>query len=360
MCAYIGSSIFSPGIASLRSDLGATQTVATLGTSLSVFGYAIGPMLWSPMSECPSIGRNSVYLATLGIFVLIQLPIATATNIETVLVFRFFSGVFGSPPQAMGGATLSDIYAPRRRSYAVGVWELSAWAAPALGPLVGGLAAEYLDWRWTVWELLAMNTIMFMVIFAFLPETSAATILYCRTKRLRSSDPSKTSPADVPPRQSIRAITHEILVRPFSLCFREPICLLLNTYTALLTGLFFAWFETLPIVLVDVYKLDLVKLGLAFLGLLLGATTAFLIFSIWFRCSESKKYKRSGQRKPEERFIPLMAGCFFIPISLFVFGWTAREDISCLVPIIGSGMFSLGSFSLFVSIYQILWVLECC
>lgn len=352
MSAYIGTSIFSPGIASMTAELHTSEIVATLGTSLSLLGYAIGPMAWSPLSECPSIGRNPVYIATLAVFVLIQIPIAMATTIETVLIFRFFSGMFGAVPQATGGATLSDIYSPRRRSYAVGLWELSAWAAPALGPLVGGLAAQYWGWRWTIWELMTANCVIFVMIFCFLPETSASNILYRRAKRLRSNvaeSSSKVSAKALPPRQPIGQLIHQTLVRPFTLCFREPICLLLNTYTALLTGLFFAFFETFPVVFVEVYHLDLVHLGFAFFGLLFGAVTSFMIFSVWFSCSEGKKFDRCGQRKPEERFIPLMAGCIFIPLSLFTFGWTARENIPCLVPIVGSGMFSLGSFSLFVS-----------
>ena len=309
-------------------------------------------MVWSPLSECPSIGRNPVYIATLGLFVLVQVPTALATNIETVLIFRFLSGVFGAVPQAIGGATLSDIYSPRRRSYAIGLWELSSWAAPALGPLVGGVAAQYWGWRYTIWELMTFNCVMFVAIFCFLPETSASNILYRRAKRVRASvvnSSSKISAKATAPRQPLGALIHQTLVRPFMLCFREPICLLLNTYTALLTGLFFAFFETFPVVFVEVYHLDLVHLGFTFFGLLCGAITSFLIFSIWFSTSESKKFNKCGQRKPEERFVPLMAGCMFIPVSLFTFGWTARADVPCVVPVVGSGMFSLGSFSLFVS-----------
>ena len=339
-------------------ELHTSQTVATLGTSVSLLGYAIGPMIWSPISETPSIGRNAVYLTTLAIFILVQLPIAFATNIETVLIFRFLSGVFGSPPQATGGATLTDIYAPCRRSYAIGLWELSGWAAPTLGPLLGGLAAQRGGWRWTVWELIAINCVMFLVLFCFLPETSSSNILYRRAKRLRSSvntEPFQPRSTKKLPRQRMAAYVKHTLIRPFTLCFGEPICLVMNSYTALMTGLFFAWFETVPVVFGSVYKFDLVHLGLCCLGLLAGVSFAYLIFLVWFRCSESKKYTRNNVRKPEERFIPLMAGCSLVPLSLFIFGWTAREDVSCLIPIAGSALFSIGSYSLFVS-SQILYL----
>lgn len=341
----------------MTAELDSSPTVATLGTSLSLLGYAVGPMVWSPLSENPSIGRNPIYISTLGIFILIQFPIALATNVETVIVFRFLSGVLGSPVLAIGGATLSDIYLPRRRSYAVGLWELSAWAAPTIGPLVGGLAAQTWGWRWTIWELTIMNFVMFLIVFCFLPETSASNILFRRARQSGSSpgDATTEKSAAKEPIFAMIAASMQNLGRPFTLCFREPICLLLNTYTALSTGLFFAWFETLPLVFANVYKFDLVHTGLASLGLLVGATTSYLCYLTYFRCSEGKKINNWGIIKPEERFVPLMAGCAFMPMGLFVFGWTAKEDVPCLVPVMGVGMFSLGSFSLFVNHHTYLY-----
>lgn len=79
---YIGSSIYSAGIAgpnSVTEVFHITDTVALLGLTLlycrywaaglpqyivliaahalSVLGYGIGPMLWSPLCDLPQIGR---------------------------------------------------------------------------------------------------------------------------------------------------------------------------------------------------------------------------------------------------------------------------------------------------------------
>lgn len=42
-----------------------------------------------------------------------------------------------------------------------------------------------------------------------------------------------------------------------------------------------------------------------------------------------------------------MAGGILIPISMFWFGWTARESVHWIVPIIGSSLFAAGIFLLF-------------
>ena len=349
---YLGSSIYAPGIPGVMADLDTSQIVATLGTSLSIIGYATGPMLWSPLSEAPKIGRNPVYITTLAVFVLLQLPIALAPNVETVLIFRFLSSFFGSPAMALGGATVNDMYLPLKRSYGLALWELSTWIGPALGPLIGGFAVQTGGWRWTIWELVWINVPMLLFISCFLPETSASNILYRRAKRMRRqsarNDRLRSEAELRPPNVTGGGFLYETLARPWVLCFQEPICLLLNAYTALITILLFAWLEIFPVVFTDIYAFDHPHVALAFLGLLSGAVIATLIFAIWFRVTGSKNFDRDD-RLPEKRFIPLMAGCCFIPISLFVFGWAATPRVHPIVPIFASGLFSIGGFSLFVS-----------
>lgn len=48
---YIGSAIYTPGIETITMDFGVSQVKATLGLTLFVAGYGIGPMLWAPLSE---------------------------------------------------------------------------------------------------------------------------------------------------------------------------------------------------------------------------------------------------------------------------------------------------------------------
>ena len=341
------------------SEFHVSQLTATFGTALCVLGYAVGPMLWSPLSEVPSIGRNNIYLVTLTIYILFQFPIALAQNIETLLVFRFLTGFVGSPALATGGATVADMYSMEQRSYGLGLWQLSTWIGPSLGPLIGGFAAQSQGWRWTEWVLVWINVVVLFMIFCFLPETSGANILYRRARRLHhNAGPENALRCENKPIQPARSgrmsVAYETLVRPFVLCFQEPICILLNAYTALICGLFFIWLESFPIVFSGIYDFNLVEVGLAFIGLLIGSFVAFGVFIAWFHFTSAKD---SGcicrlSPMPEERFVPLMWGCIFIPACLFIFGWSARKDIHWMLPILGSSLFSIGGFSLFVRLFD--------
>ena len=84
------------------------------------------------------IGRNAPYIITLAIFVGLQPAVATAKSPATYFVLRFVSGFFGSPALATGGASIADMFGPKKRAYGIGIWGMSAVCGPSIGPLIGG------------------------------------------------------------------------------------------------------------------------------------------------------------------------------------------------------------------------------
>lgn len=115
----------SPGYESLIMEFGTNHTIATLGLTLFVIGYGIGPLFLAPLSEIPAIGRTPPYVITLALFVILQPITATVQNIPGLLVLRFLAGFIGSPVLATGGASLGDMFSPKTRPYAIGVWGLA-------------------------------------------------------------------------------------------------------------------------------------------------------------------------------------------------------------------------------------------
>jgi DHA1 family multidrug resistance protein-like MFS transporter len=145
--------VMSSGIAgpnSIMSTFDVSQTSALVGLTLFVLGYGLGPMIFSPLSEMPSIGRNRLYIGPLTVFVALQFPTIYARNFNTVLAMRFLAGFFGSPALATGGATLADIFAPQHITYSLGIWGCAAVCGPTLGPLLGGFAFQANGWQWCV------------------------------------------------------------------------------------------------------------------------------------------------------------------------------------------------------------------
>jgi DHA1 family multidrug resistance protein-like MFS transporter len=305
------------------------------------------------------------------IFVLFQLPTVFSVNFGMLLAFRFLTGFFGSPALATGGASIADMYRPKKQVYGLAVWGIGAVCGPVLGPLVGGFAVMAEGWTWTIWELMWLSGVCWVFLFLFFPETSSPNILHRRTKRLRkltgndklTCEPdimsAEMKPKDVrivtPLEEPLRMLTlcqiiMMSLVKPFTLMFTEPIVFLLNLYIALIYGLLYIWFESFPLVFEAIYGFNLGLEGVAFLGILVGTFVAAIVLFAWNYFYLEKQFDENGNIEPEKRLIPAMVGCFFVPICLFWFGWASRSNVHWIVPIIGSGFFGVAAFTLFQAV----------
>lgn len=228
---------------------------------------------------------------------------------------------------------------------------------PALGPLVGGFAAESEGWQWTIWELMWISGACLIFLFFFLPETSTSNILYRRTTRYRKAtgNPNlKCQPELEADEMTGKEAAQMVLICPFTLSFTEPICFVLNLYIALIYALLYLWFESFPIVFIGIYHFSLGTQGLAFVGILIGALCVMFPFFWYFHRYTEPKFNENGTIRPEERLKPAIVGAFFIPICLFWFGWSARPNVHWIMPIIGSAFFPVGAFLLFITVLSYL------
>ena len=137
------------------------------------------------------------------------------------------------------------------------------------------------------------------------------------------------------------------LVKPITLNFTEPIVFLLNLYIALIYGLLYIWFESFPLVFVEIYGFSLGLEGVTFLGIMVGTLVAVTVIFLWNYYYLEKQFDAAGNIEPEKRLMPALVGCFFVPVCLFWFGWSSRKSIHWIMPVIGSSFFGLASFALF-------------
>ncbi|OJJ97126.1 hypothetical protein ASPACDRAFT_32923 [Aspergillus aculeatus ATCC 16872] len=297
-----------------------------------------------------------IYVATLIVFVFFQFAVIYAKNLGMLLAFRFLTGFLGSPVLATGGASIGDMWSPKIRDYMIAIWASFAIAAPVLGPLVGGFAASAKGWTWTIWELLWVSGFALVLVFFFLPETFAPNILSRRARRIRriTGNQRYASKAEIEIAQvAPRDVVFEAIVRPFALCFLEPIVLLMNLYIALIYGILYIWFEAFPIVFGEKHGFNPGETGLAFLGIMIGAVfIALPAYVYWKYRWQSHQIDQNGYISPEEHLPPACLGAVCLPISLFWFGWTGNfASVHWIVPVIASMLFSFGGYLIFNSIF---------
>lgn len=111
---------------------------------------------------------------------------ATAKDIQTILITRFFSGFFGSAPVTNTGGVMADIWPPQQRGIAVVGYAVTLVGGPMLAPTIGSaLTQSYLGWRWT--EYLTGIVMMAQVVLdvILLDESYPPVLLSYKARRLR-------------------------------------------------------------------------------------------------------------------------------------------------------------------------------
>ncbi|MFD4901732.1 MFS transporter [Streptomyces sp. NPDC058411] len=141
----LDSSVVAIANPEIGRDLGASTADLQWVTNAYLIAMAALLILGGKLGD--RFGRHAVYMAgTLG-FTLASVAIALSGSIEGVIAFRAVQGLFAALliPNTLG--LLRAVFPPRKFGMAVGLWAMVASCSTALGPIVGGLLIEHVNWE---------------------------------------------------------------------------------------------------------------------------------------------------------------------------------------------------------------------
>ena len=93
-------------------------------------------------------GRLRVWRIGAAIFVAASLASGLAHGSVMLLISRAFQGVGGAILASTAAALITAVYPPQHRGRAIGINVTILYLGLATGPLIGGLIAQHLGWRW--------------------------------------------------------------------------------------------------------------------------------------------------------------------------------------------------------------------
>jgi MFS family permease len=87
---------------------------------------------------------------------------ATAKDFQTLMLTRFFAGMFASRPLAVVGGAFSDLFGNETRGIAIAAFSTFVFLGPFISPTVGAFITQsYLGWRWTEYITGIMGALAF-------------------------------------------------------------------------------------------------------------------------------------------------------------------------------------------------------
>ncbi|KAJ5154305.1 uncharacterized protein N7500_009744 [Penicillium coprophilum] len=347
LCVALASSAYSGTVGSLLAEFKCSHEVITLGLSLMVLGYAVGPLLWAPISE--SVGRRNIFLLSYTGYTIFTAGCCGSQNVWTLIILRFFTGLFGSSALCIPGGQIADMFKAELRGLGIGVFCLAPFIGPALGPIIGGFLGEAAGWRWVMGLLALFGALLTLLAFVFMPETYAPALLRARAERLSQATSKVYLTAEDAKNPVIfKELVKHALLRPWVLLFREPIVFSLTLYMSAIYGTLYMCFAAFPIVFQEKRGWNAGVGGLGFTGVLVGLIVGILII-----CWDNKRYVRiyhatDGFAPPECRLPAVIAGGVSIVVGLAWFAATDSPNIHWVVPIMAGAPFGAGFVLVFI------------
>ncbi|KAK1148202.1 hypothetical protein N8T08_010848 [Aspergillus melleus] len=349
------SAIFSSTVGSTSAQFGVSTEVTTLGVTLYVLGFATGPTFWAPASEL--YGRRWPITAGIVGYSIFTIGTATAKDVQTIMLTRFFAGVFAAAPLAIVPAAFADMYNNRTRGVAIAMFAMAVFVGPFASPFTGGfITMSYLGWRWTMYISAIMGFLGVVLLLLFFRETYPPVLLQEKAAILRR----QTRNWGIHAKQDEVEIDFKELMtvnfsRPFRMLFTEPIVFLVTVYMSFIYGLMYALLAAYPVVFQGIHGMNLGVGSLPFIGLMTGE---FLggAFTLLGQGSYNKKLAANNDMPVSEwRLPPAIVGGIAFTMGLFWFGWTGfTSNIHWMAPTASGVLTGFGIYVIFLQCFNYL------
>lgn len=172
MLGFLATDMYLPAFSTMQTTLATTPGYISASLSIFLGGFAIGQLLWGPLSD--KLGRRPVLIAGLTLFALGCLGMIWVENIYLLLALRFLQAIGVCAAAVSWQALVVDRYSAdvAKRTFAT-IMPLVA-LSPALAPLLGAWVLNHFDWEAIFALLLAIGVLLLICSFRIQETKKAA------------------------------------------------------------------------------------------------------------------------------------------------------------------------------------------
>lgn len=167
--AFIDGTVITIALPALQSDLGASFWA--LQWIANAYALLLGGLILIGGAAGDRFGRRRVFVSGIGIFAVASLACAIAPNVQSLILARGVQGVGAAllVPQSL--AIIASSFPKDVRGRAIGIWAGASAITTAMGPPVGGVLIDALDWRAVFWINLPLSVAAIWLALRYIPES---------------------------------------------------------------------------------------------------------------------------------------------------------------------------------------------
>jgi EmrB/QacA subfamily drug resistance transporter len=147
------------------------MSISSLEWIVTAYALTFAALLITGGKLGDMFGRRKMFIVGLVVFTLASLACGLAPNAGFLIGARAVQGIGAA---LMNPATLSIITAtfpPKERGQAIGIWAGVSALALAIGPLLGGLIVDNINWHWIFYVNVPVGVVGIVVSYFFIKES---------------------------------------------------------------------------------------------------------------------------------------------------------------------------------------------
>lgn len=164
----LDTTIANVALPHMRTALAASQDEV----SWVLTSYIVAAAIATPLSGwlADRLGRRNLLLIAVAGFTTASLLCGMATSLPMMVLFRILQGIFGATLAPMAQAIMMDVTPREKMGQSMAIFAMGIMVAPIVGPTLGGLLTENLDWRWVFLVNLPVGILAFVALWFNMPR----------------------------------------------------------------------------------------------------------------------------------------------------------------------------------------------
>jgi len=147
----LSTDLYLPALPGMSAYFGASPDRINLTLTAFFIFYALGTLLWGPLSD--RYGRKPILVYGLVLYTIASALCALMWSVEGLILCRIFQAIGGSAAGAVATAIVKDSYSGKKRLSVLAIVQSMVLISPALAPVLGAFLLNVMSWRGIFWSL---------------------------------------------------------------------------------------------------------------------------------------------------------------------------------------------------------------
>lgn len=131
--------------------------------------YSMAEAIFIPLASyfALKLGVRKLLLVSVSGFIVSSALCGQADSLAEMITFRIIQGAFGAAVIPLSQSIMVQIYPASQRGKAMALFSVGVLLGPILGPTLGGIITENMDWRWIFYVNLPVGIFCLTLLFLF-------------------------------------------------------------------------------------------------------------------------------------------------------------------------------------------------